>query len=264
MRRIHFIELHDQPWFPGLLRDEVTDALQFGMSFLRAYTPVAPLIRSLLDSTGASRVVDICSGGGGPWLELSAAIQRPGRTISISLTDKHPNLMAFQNISSASGNLIEFQARPIDAMKVPPDFVGVRTIFTSFHHFAPSEARALLRDAAAARQAIGVFEITSRSPAAIAFILPWTLLALFFAPFIRPFRWSRLLWTYLLPVIPLVLLFDGTVSCLRSYRVEELEDLARSLGEPGYRWTAGAISGAAGMPITYLIGEPEASCLAPT
>ncbi len=256
MPRIQFIELHDRSWFPALLRDEVTDALQFGISFLGAYAPVAPLIRSLLESTGASRVVDICSGAGGPWLQLSAAIQADGRAVSISLSDKHPNLKAFERLNSASRNLIQFQEGPIDAMNVPAELAGVRTIFTSFHHFAPREARALLQDAAAARQGIGVFEITSRSPAAIAMILPWALLALFFTPFIRPFRWSRLLWTYVLPVIPMVLLFDGTVSCLRSYRVEELEELARSLGEPRYCWKAGAVRGAAGMPITYLLGTP--------
>lgn len=259
MRRIQFIELHDQPWFPGLLRDEVTDALQFGIGFLRAYAPVAPLIRSLLNATGSSRIVDIGSGGGGPWLELSSAIQSTGRAVSVTLTDKRPNLMAFEHIRSASQNLIEFREDPVDATKVPADLVGVRTIFTSFHHFAPNEARALLRDAANARQGIGVFEITSRSLAAMALIWPWALLALLYTPFIRPFRWSRLLWTYLLPVIPLVLLFDGTVSCLRSYRVEELEELARSPAQQGYCWKAGVVPGVAGMPITYLTGSPDGS-----
>ena len=31
-------------------------------------------------------------------------------------------------------------------------------------------------------------------------------------PFVRPFRWSRLLFTYVIPLIPLLVLFDGTVS----------------------------------------------------
>jgi hypothetical protein len=31
------------------------------------------------------------------------------------------------------------------------------------------------------------------------------------APFIRPFRFSRLFWTYVITVIPFVLFFDGVV-----------------------------------------------------
>ena len=43
MRRLHFIELHEQQWIPSSLRDGVTDALQFGLNLLRAYAPIAPL-----------------------------------------------------------------------------------------------------------------------------------------------------------------------------------------------------------------------------
>ena len=45
-------------------------------------------------------------------------------------------------------------------------------------------------------------------------------------PLIRPLRWSRLLWTYLIPLVPVITLFEGLVSCLRTYSVQELHDLA--------------------------------------
>jgi hypothetical protein len=139
---------------------------------------------------------------------------------------------------------------------VPDDLAGVRTIFTSFHHFSPGEAASLLRDAVAAGQPIGIFEVARRSPSAVALMFPWALLALLYTPMVRPFRWSRLLWTYLLPVIPLVLLFDGIVSCLRSYRPEELLEIARESGQSEYGWQAGELSGAPGVRITYMTGAP--------
>ena len=76
MRRVQFIELHEQPWFPSSLRDEITDALQFGLNLLKAYAPIAPLLQSVLDSTRSRSIVDMCSGGGGPWLDLSRKLQR--------------------------------------------------------------------------------------------------------------------------------------------------------------------------------------------
>jgi hypothetical protein len=256
MRRIQFIELHDQPWFPSFLRDEVTDALQHGLALFNVYAPVAPILRSLLEKTGAARIVDLCSGGGGPLLELSRSIPLEGN-LRILLTDKYPNLRAFDRIRTASMQRVEFQPESVDAMQVPRDLPGVRTIFTSFHHFSPEQAAALLRDAVEACQPIGIFEITARALSAIAWIPAWALFALLCAPLIRPFRWSRLLWTCLIPVVPLVLLFDGIVSCLRSYRPKEFLDIAGKLKGNGYVWQAGEIATKAGGKITYLIGSPQ-------
>ena len=46
-------------------------------------------------------------------------------------------------------------------------------------------------------------------------------------PFMRPFRWSRLLLTYPLPLVPLTCLWDGIVSQLRAYTADELVELVR-------------------------------------
>src|SRR6266853_5627428 len=121
MRRVQFIELHDRPWFPPPLRHEITDALQFGLNLLKAYAPIAPLLQSVLDSTRSRSIVDMCSGGGGPWLDLSQRLQGDAQaSFQILLTDKYPNLRAFQNVSAASENHIGFYPDPVDAMKVPP------------------------------------------------------------------------------------------------------------------------------------------------
>jgi hypothetical protein len=138
MRRVQFIELHEQPWFPASVRDEITDALQFGLNFLKAYAPITPLLRSVLDATEGRSIVDLCSGGGGPWLDLSRRLQGDTQpSFQIWLADKYPNLNAFQNAGAVSENHIHFYPDPVDATKVPPELKGFRTIFTSFHHFRP-------------------------------------------------------------------------------------------------------------------------------
>ena len=48
MRRMQFIEPHEQSWFPSSLRDEITDALQFGVIFLKAYALIAPLLQRMM------------------------------------------------------------------------------------------------------------------------------------------------------------------------------------------------------------------------
>ena len=260
MRRVQFIELHEQPWFPSSLRDDVTDALQFGFNRLRAYAPIAPLLQSELDSTGSRSVVDMCSGGGGPWLDLSRKLQcrdRGGDSsgLQVWLTDKYPNLGAFQSVSASSDDHITFYPDSVDAMKVPGALKGLRTMFTSFHNFSPEDARAILQNAVDAGESVGIFEITRRAPSTIGLMFAWVLLLFVQTPWIRPFRWSRLLWTYLVPIIPLVLLFDGVVSCLRTYRPQELREIVAKLTASGYQWDIGELAGGtAKTPITYLIG----------
>jgi hypothetical protein len=258
MRRIQFLEIHDQPWFPSTLRDEVTDALQFGLNLLRAYSSVAPLLQNSLSTSRSDAIVDLCSGGGGPWVDLSQHLrQNPQTPIGVLLTDKYPNLTAFQNVTESSANRISFHPGSIDAMNVPPSLKGFRTMFTSFHHFAPNEARAILQNAVDARQGVAIFEITKRSIPMVALMFPWIFLLFLCTPFIRPFRWSRLFWTFLIPVIPFVLLLDGIVSCLRTYRPEELRALIEQLSATGYHWDIGELPAIRKtMPISYLIGIP--------
>jgi hypothetical protein len=259
MRRIQFIEIHEQPWFPSFLRDDVTDALQYGFSFLQAYAPVGPLLRSALHSTKGQAILDLCSGGGGPWLDLSRNLKWQAGTDQIRLSDKFPNLRAFQNVRTASGNQITFSTDSVDALKVPRELSGFRTIFSSYHHFPPEEARAVLQDAVDAGEGIGIFEVTRRGLSAIGLMFPWSLMALVLTPWMRPFRWTRLFWTYVIPMVPFVVWFDGVISCLRSYRPDELREIIGKLSGREYEWRVGEFSGSrVSVPITYLIGCPRA------
>jgi hypothetical protein len=258
MRRIQFIELHEQPWFPSTLRNAITDALQCGAELLKPYSSISVLLQRALDAARSLSIVDMCSGGGGPWLHLSQMFRGETATYRIRLTDKFPNLPAFESIKAASANRIDFHPSPVDAMKVPANLDGFRTMFSSFHHFPPAQARTILQNAVDAREGIGIFEITSRTASAMGMMFLWFLTPLAFTPCVRPFRWSRLLYTYVLPIIPLVLLFDGLVSCLRTYRTRELRELIADLAAPEYCWEIGRHSGnIGGLPITYLIGYPR-------
>jgi len=258
MRRIQFHEFHEQRWFPSALRDEVTDALQTGLSILKAYAPITPMLQDALNVTESRSIVDLCSGGGGPWLELSRTLQVGPYLLQIQLTDKYPNLPAFENMRVASGNQIGFCTDSVDATNVRRDLNGFRTMFSSFHHFPPKVAVAVLQDAVDSHHCIAVFEVTQRSPLAIGLMIPWAFMAFLYTPWIRPFRWSRLLWTYVIPLVPLVLLFDGVVSCLRTYRPNELREIIAKLTNAEYQWEVGEHSdGSFRAPITYLIGCPQ-------
>jgi hypothetical protein len=259
MKRLQLIEIHDQEWCPRAIRDAVTDYLQFVIAKMKGYAPVVPVLAAALQRTATRQVLDLCSGAGGPWFWLQPVLAKRGLDVSVCLTDKYPNPDALGAPSDLNlgHQVIRYLPEPVDVTGVPDELAGFRTLFSAFHHFRPEQARAILSDAMRKHQGIAVFEGTYHSAPAMFLMLLVPLMVLLVTPFIRPFRWSRLLWTYLVPVVPLVSLFDGLVSCLRTYSVPELRALTEGLDTRTYQWEIGEVRSMAGpIPITYLIGVP--------
>jgi hypothetical protein len=219
----------------------------------RTYLPIARQLREAVDRTGTSTIVDLCSGGGGPWTGLyeDVAAERPLR---ICLTDLYPSARVTPRTAKAHERFT-MRAEPVDARCVPQDLRGFRTIFSSFHHFDPESARAMLADAFARREGIGVFEAAQRRAGTMLAVCAVPFLALRIAARERPIRRSRLFWTYILPVIPAVLWMDGLLSCLRCYSLADFRELTEGLSAPDYEWKMGEERGGP-VPVTYLIGMP--------
>jgi hypothetical protein len=263
MGRVHLFELEDQEWFPGVVRDAGTAFLAFASRVSGHARALAPVLQRALSAAGERRIVDLCSGGAGPVAEIVDALAARGCEVHATLTDFYPNAGSLARVSARSAGRIEWRREPVDASRVPPELAGVRTIFNALHHFRPQAVRAILTDAAAARRPIAIFEVVAREPMAIVGMLFSPLFFALSLPFLRPFRWIWVPLTYLLPVLPLFVLWDGIVSCLRVYSADELQALVDSLDprhRDGYDWEIGRVRlGASPARATVLIGVPRAA-----
>ena len=119
MRRQRWFEIHDQPWFPGWLRDLVTEALEAVWTRNRTYHPIAARLREAVRRSGAGGIVDLCSGGGGPWVGLYPEVAQggilEGGALTVTLTDLYPNALL------ARGSGFEVWPEPVDARHLPAD-----------------------------------------------------------------------------------------------------------------------------------------------
>lgn len=259
MPRLHLIELHEQRWFPRAIRDVFTELLTGIADLTRTYDVAWPRLTAALARMGSSRIVDLCSGSGGPLLGLLARhgawTDASGR--EVVLTDLHPAARAPQSPVVP----VRYEPRSIDALHVPGDLDGFRTIFSAFHHFRPDQARSILQDAVSGGRGIAIFEMTERTVLAVLAMGLSPLLGLLGLARTRPWPLSRWLWAVLLPVAPLLVTLDGIFSCLRTYSPRELEALVRELdGADRYDWDIGAVRvGLSPIRTTYLIGTPKAS-----
>ena len=259
---MHLFELEDQAWWPQSLRDAMTDFLSF--TALRAgwiYAPFVDKLARAMQRCGVSRLVDLCTGGCGPAAVFARLLMERGVVLDeVLLTDLFPNVARMERTAGSTKAKLTVVKMPVDATAVPIELSGFRTLCNGFHHLSPDAARRCLQDAVTKRQGIAVIELVERSSRGFFQVASAILLMLVATPLILPFRWSRLFYTYCVPVIPLATLWDGMVSCLRVYSPKELGDLVAQLPQNDYEWDIGRIP-VRGTPvrITYLIGTAPAT-----
>lgn len=259
MKRIQLFEFTDMPWYPGTFRQMQTDYLQFASTLSSGHTNIVPLIINAMKKAGTTEIIDLCSGGSGPWLNLQKQLSDAGWPVTVKLTDKFPVPKTAAKFQSSA---ITFLPDSVDAMDVPEGLKGMRTMFEGFHHFAPEQAKDILQNAANQRVAIGIFDASIKLPAGLAMLLfspVITILTYLFAtPFIKPRTLPRFVFTYLLPVVPLATCWDGIVSMLRVYSPGEAKKLTEQVKAEGYQWECGTAS--TSTPVfnfTYIIGYPQ-------
>lgn len=256
MSRIRLFEFEDQRWFPAFLRRYMTDYLHFTAHLTTIpFEALASRLARALRETGDTRLIDLCSGGGGPLPQVIRLLKEKGVSVTGVLTDLYPNLPAFERRREDS---IEYSSEPVDATRVPAGLRGFRTLFNSFHHFGPENARKILESAAQAGEGILVYELVGRSFFAVLSISTLSFGFPLLTPFIKPRKLSRFLFTYLVPLVPFFTIWDGLVSCLRVYSPEELRRMTDSIDVLGYSWEIGKMPfGKVPGYATYLLGTPD-------
>ncbi len=254
MGRIHLFEFEDQNWFPDFLRNYGTDFLRFMSNKTKMYKPIIPILEKTLQKSKQNQIIDLGSGGGGGWLWLNSELIKSFPELKVVLTDYYPNLIAFKFIKEQTTN-ITFIDTSVDARNVPKELKGLRTQFLSLHHFKPIDAQRILQNAIDAKSSICIFEAQERSVLSILAMVFSPLSIFLTTPFIRPFKFGRIFFTYLVPVVPLFVLWDGIISCLRTYSVKEMKSLIEKLDNKNeFNWEVNRLKSGPGV-ILYLVGN---------
>ena len=254
--RLQLFEFEDLSWFPDVLRRAMTRYLKAALrrSPLPAFW-AEKLAKLAPAEGGVFRIVDLGSGSGGPIDSVAQELQQKGYLPEITLTDLYPDPESYLSDHNR-GDGVQYWPEPVDATCVPPGLAGVRTMFLSFHHHSPERARAILRDAFEKRTGIAVFEGSARDLGVLLSYSLVPLAVLLLTPTIRPLKPSQVLLTYIVPVLPIFVLWDGLVSCLRTYSAAELQRMTSSLRSDDYIWEVGELKGPFGK-FPWLIGRPK-------
>src|SRR5450432_1253686 len=121
MDRVQLFEFEDLPWFPGVVRECMTDFLSFlGRRGKVVYSGFAARLGAALAATGDDTILDLCSGGGGPALTIAELLREcTRRPLRVVLTDLYPNLPRLERARAEGLGRVEYSRAPVDATGVP-------------------------------------------------------------------------------------------------------------------------------------------------
>jgi hypothetical protein len=241
--RVHLFELNDDPRVPRALRDTVIETLSRTLAWGGILRGLVEPFARFLDATGATEVLDLCSGAGGPAVILAEELSRAGRSPPrFVLTDFQPQLGTWERIRRAHAGTIDYVAYPVDATRIPESLGGTvrpRVIVNALHHFRPELARSVLCGAAQGAPGVFVAEGFVRNPLRFAPYVLAGIPALFANPVLSPQdHLQKAVVTYLMPVSLAACAWDGVVSTLRVYTEAELRAMVAPLG-PSFAWEYG-------------------------
>lgn len=257
MGRIHLFEFEDKKWFPSNIRNYMTDFLQFVANQFDFYRLITPVLKKGLESVDSNQIIDLASGGGGGWKSLSKHIEKELPDVKVNLTDFYPNKETLSSLEKEKPTMFKFVDTPVDATNVPENLVGLRTQFLSLHHFKPDGVKAIFGNAIAVKMPIVCFEAQSRSVGDFIKFFFSPINVLLTTPFIRPFNFGRLFFTYIIPLVPLFTWWDGLVSVLRTYSKKELEQLLAEMpNSDEFNWEIDKIK-TGQVWIYYILGTPK-------
>jgi len=242
VRRRHLFELNDSRWAPLALRETIVEALSRALAWGRILQGLVEPFGDFVTSTGATEVLDLCSGAGGPAAILAAELARAGVTPPrFLMTDLQPHPEVWARVRDAHPGIVDFVAEPVDATRIP---VGLgegraRVIINALHHFRPELAGAIVRGACEGSPGVFIAEGFERNPLRFASFAPAGIPALFANPLLAPRRrLQKALLTWLTPIALLASIWDGLVSTMRVYREDELRAMVAPLGD-AFTWRYG-------------------------
>ena len=164
------------------------------------------------------------------------------RPVDFVLTDIAPHISAWDSAAQKSPHL-HYVSRPVDAANAPTDMLDslglasgpsgpkvFRLFSLAFHHFPDPLARSILENTLKTSSGFAILELQGRTLASCIMIALMGPLILLITPF---YFWRdpvHLIFTYLIPIIPFVLVFDGFISSIRTRTGEEVKQMADSLG----------------------------------
>lgn len=227
MKRRQLFEFGDQEWMRGWLREAYLDGLNLTLRIAGQYAKMHRPFSAWASAAGSPPVLDLGSGGAGPIKTIVLAAQAENVALPlIVLSDLYPSSTHYENLARRLDGRVSHITEPVSATAVHRTEFRMRSLCSVFHHFPPAAAKQIVEDAARWSDGIFIMEPFERNVLHFVMTLLGGPFVYMLTPFLSPrFSLRKLLACLVLPIVPLMLFFDGCVSVLRVYTGKEIEEM---------------------------------------
>ncbi|TBN06330.1 hypothetical protein EYD45_00130 [Hyunsoonleella flava] len=267
MKRKELFEFEDFNWFPSTIRTGMTNLILVLHKMMGTTEVLSKLIIDLRQKAHFDTVVDLGSGSGGPMPDVVKHVNTitPNDKLRLILTDLHPNSKLVKTINSNSNTSIRYHETPVNATNLAKAPKGLKTMIASFHHMNPIVAKNILQSASENKVPILIFEIAKNNIPFLVWILllPISLsilivMSLLMTLFVKQLSLSQIIFTYIIPIIPIAYAWDGQASLMRTYTFEDIETLIEELESHYYDWEISDAKKENGKKLGYYVmGYPK-------
>lgn len=267
MKRVQLFEFEDFHWFPSWIRAAMTNLIVVMHKLMGTKEVIVPIVERALKISNQKHIVDMGSGSGGIMpmvLETLNAGRSESEAVQLLLTDLHPNQAFIEQIEQENNPNLSFYSKSVDATNFEKAPAGIKTMMNSFHHMPPTEAKSILQSAQKNKETFLIYEMAENK---IPLVLWWLFLpvslcivfvmALILTPFAQQVTFKQLIFTYLIPIIPIFYAWDGQASMPRMYAFNDLETMIADFKSEDYRWEIDQAKNAKGKASGYyVLGYP--------
>jgi len=262
MKRIQLFEFEDFSWFPAPIRVGMTNLIMVLHRMLGTSNVLSNLLLQLRKRHHFTQIVDLGSGSGGAMPDVIKKVNAclENESLTLLLTDLHPSVSVVKQINQSDIPYLKYSSKAIDATNFIHVPKGLKTMINSFHHMPPKKAKTILREAQKTKSPILIYEMSENFVPLLVWwlFLPISLILLFvmalvMTPFVRHLHWKQLVFTYLIPIIPVAYAWDGQASLVRTYTFTDIELLLKDIKSETYKWEIAPVKKENGKKLGYYI-----------
>ena len=267
MKRKELFEFEDFEWLPSVVRFGITNLIIVFHRLMGTAQVISRLIVQVREQHHFTQITDLGSGSGGPMPEVITILNADHKIeeLTLLLSDKYPSPQVIEETNNKELKNVKYSTTSIDAQEIGKAPKGLKTMIASFHHMNPTTAKSILRSAQENREPLLIYEVAKNNIAFIVWLvlLPVSLvililMSLVMTPFVRPLSIGQMVFTYIIPLIPLIYAWDGQASLMRTYTFDDIRSLLEGHEQSDYHWEISDAKNEKGKKVGYYImGYPK-------
>lgn len=227
MKRKQIFQFSNQKWFPSFLKRDMYEFMSWFVGKVNAAKPFLPVLDEVIGHTQTKTIINIDSKIGAGIETVLPLLPEGSEVINVELE------------------------------KFSTHNKGIYTFINSFHQLDEKKVKYYLNQIADSGNSVAVLEGNNDSlwqVVGMTIFVPLTVILS--APFVQPFRITRLIFTYLIPILPVITMLDGFLALFKLYNPNDLNELVSTIPVKNYVWKSGKADNGRGGKIIYLMGYP--------